>query len=77
MQIKILKDRPALFGEGAMTNGWGIVLECSMFAIGMYKPFKIWEGGQTGTYREQDGLGAPLAVQIFSKTWLLLDLKNF
>ena len=32
-----------VWGRGNDT--WGIVLHCSMFAMGMYKPFKIW-GGQ-------------------------------
>ena len=63
MQIKILKDRPTMFGVGAMTNGWGIVLHCSMFAMGMYKPFKIWGGGQMHCWPPQTKIwGGPVPL---------------
>ena len=61
MQIKILKDRPTMFGVGAMTNG-GIVLHCSMFAMGMYKPFKIFGGAEciVGPLKRKFGGPVPL-----------------
>ena len=62
MQIKILKDRPTLFGEGAITNGWG---DCSRMFYVCYRHVQTFQnlGGPNALLApSNENLGGPVPL---------------